>query len=320
MSKHAIMRMEKRHDQVIGKIENHHERKKEYYASNPDIDPARKHLNYYIMNPPTSYREEIKKRTDTAECKVRKDSVMFIDAFVSASPEYMEGLNPQEQQRYFKRAYQFFADAIGKDNVFAAVVHVDEKTPHMHLSFTPITEDGRLSAKEIMGNKTKMSQWQEDFYQYMLQGFPDLEPRKSVVDTGRKHIPTQLYKLATKLDAERKDLEEKLERVNLLNAKTKRKEIAELVQEMLPQIHSFSSSTKALTDELEQWREKASLLEENNEQMKRQLFEAERLARAAWNQADALREEIAEFKAFAPHVAAEIERLQSLDGDEWEMG
>ena len=32
---------------------------------------------------------------------------------------------------------------------------MDEKTPHMHLCFIPLTEDGRLSAKDIMGNKKK---------------------------------------------------------------------------------------------------------------------------------------------------------------------
>jgi len=313
------MRMEKRHTHVVEKIESHHERKKEQYASNPDIDAKRKHLNYHIIEPQESYREAIQKRTDAAQCKVRKDSVLFIDTFVSASPEYMEKLQLSEQKKYFDRACRFFEEAMGKNNVFAAVIHMDEKTPHMHLSFTPITEDGRLSAKEIMGNRAKMSQWQEDFYQYMLLDFPDLEPRKTAMETGRKHLPTQLYKLATKLDTERKKLEEKIEKVNLLNAKAKRKEIAELVQELLPQIHSFSSNTKALTDELEQWQKEATQLKENNEKMKNQLFEAERMARAAWNRVDTLQEEISDFKEFAPQIVAEMARWQNAEEDEWTM-
>jgi hypothetical protein len=32
---------------------------------------------------------------------------------------------------------------------------MDEKTPHMHLSFVPLTADGRLSAKDIVGNRKK---------------------------------------------------------------------------------------------------------------------------------------------------------------------
>ena len=45
----------------------------------------------------------------------------------------------------------------------SAVVHMDEKTPHMHLCFVPLTEDGRLCAKEIIGNKKKLTWWQDEF-------------------------------------------------------------------------------------------------------------------------------------------------------------
>ena len=42
------------------------------------------------------------------------------------------------------------ADKVGKQNIISAVVHREEKTPHMHLSFCPITKDNRLSAKDIL--------------------------------------------------------------------------------------------------------------------------------------------------------------------------
>ena len=35
----------------------------------------------------------------------------------------------------------------------SAVVHMDEKTPHLHLTFVPLTKDNRLCAKEIIGNR-----------------------------------------------------------------------------------------------------------------------------------------------------------------------
>ena len=44
-----------------------------------------------------------------------------------------------------------------KDTIISAVVHMDEKTPHMHLCFAPLTEDKRLSAKEIVGSKKKLT-------------------------------------------------------------------------------------------------------------------------------------------------------------------
>lgn len=41
----------------------------------------------------------------------------------------------------------------GAENILYVTVHMDEKTPHMHFGVVPITEDGRLSVKEILGNK-----------------------------------------------------------------------------------------------------------------------------------------------------------------------
>lgn len=47
---YAIMRFEKRKGGPASAIEKHHERKKERYASNPDVDTDRSHLNYQVMS------------------------------------------------------------------------------------------------------------------------------------------------------------------------------------------------------------------------------------------------------------------------------
>ena len=71
---------------------------------------------------------------------------------------------------------------------------MDEKTPHMHLSFVPITQDGRLCAKEILGNKKKLTWWQDEFWKHMVEKYPDLERGESASMTGREHIPQLLLK------------------------------------------------------------------------------------------------------------------------------
>jgi len=50
---------------------------------------------------------------------------------------------------------KFIKEEVGEQNIFAATVHMDEKTPHMHICFTPITVDDKLSAKTILGNQQK---------------------------------------------------------------------------------------------------------------------------------------------------------------------
>lgn len=70
--------------------------------------------------------------------------------------------------------------------ILSAVVHMDEKTPHMHLAFVPITQDGRLCAKEILGNKKKLTWWQDEFWKHMVDKYPDLERGESASRTGRE--------------------------------------------------------------------------------------------------------------------------------------
>ena len=51
---YAIMRFEKRKGGPASALERHHERKKEQYASNPDIDRERSRLNYHLVEPKSS--------------------------------------------------------------------------------------------------------------------------------------------------------------------------------------------------------------------------------------------------------------------------
>ena len=75
---YAILRFEKRKGGPASALEKHHERKKERYASNPDIDQERTHLNYHLVEPRQKYYGEIQSRIEKAQrknpkCKVRKD-------------------------------------------------------------------------------------------------------------------------------------------------------------------------------------------------------------------------------------------------------
>ena len=51
MAQHAILRFEKHKGNPARPLEAHHERQKEQYASNPDIDTSRSKYNFHIVNP-----------------------------------------------------------------------------------------------------------------------------------------------------------------------------------------------------------------------------------------------------------------------------
>lgn len=199
MPKYAILRFEKHKGHPAAPLEAHHERQKEKYASNPDIDTERTKYNFHIVKPQGRYYHFIKKRIEEAGCRTRKDSTRFVDTLITTSPEFFKGKSIKETQEFFQRAGDFLIDRVGRENIVSAVVHMDEKTPHLHLTFVPLTEDNRLCAKEIIGNRANLTKWQDDFYDYMVQKYPDLERGESASKTGRKHIPTRLFKQAIHL-------------------------------------------------------------------------------------------------------------------------
>jgi hypothetical protein len=191
---YAILRFKKCKSGGVSACYAHNERKKAAYKSNPDIDPVQKSNNYHLVLPKQTYHREVKRIIKAAGCKTRSNSTVMVETLITASPEFLCTLSPFEQQLYFQRALEFVESKIGKDQIIAATVHMDEKTPHMHLVFCPITLDKRLSAKAILGNQAQLSKWQDDFHAHMSEQWPELERGISAQLTKRKHIETWQYK------------------------------------------------------------------------------------------------------------------------------
>ena len=270
---YAILRFAKHKGGASKALSAHHERTKEVYASNPDIDPSRTVQNFHLVTPHWSYEQEIKHRIRMAGCRVRKDSVKFVDTLVTVSPEFAQAYEA-EMKEYFTRAFEFLKERIGEDNIISAVVHMDEKTPHLHLCFVPLTRDGRLSAKEILGNKKTMIRWQDDFYACMAERWPELERGTPAVETKRRHLTPQWYKTVTAMDRKLEQLEDTLNGINFLNAGKKREEAVAQLAELLPQIESFQTETQRLLDtialsqqerQFQQWKNDALRDELNQE-------------------------------------------------------
>ena len=244
---YAILRFAKRKGGAAKAIAAHNERTKEAYASNPDIDKSRTVQNYHLIAPRWSYGQEIRHRISMAGCRVRKDSVKFVDTLVTVSPEFAR-VHEAEMPEYFNRAFGFLKERIGEENIISAVVHMDEKTPHLHLCFVPLTKDKRLSAKEILGNKKAMIQWQDDFYACMAERWPELERGAPAVETKRRHLTPQWYKRVTAMDAKLEKLETALNGINVLNAGKKREEAVALLAQLLPEVESFQAETQRLRE------------------------------------------------------------------------
>uniref|UniRef100_UPI003FEE30FE MobV family relaxase n=1 Tax=Gemmiger formicilis TaxID=745368 RepID=UPI003FEE30FE len=225
----AILRFAKYKGPEIGNIEAHNERTKEKYASNPDIDVSRSKYNFHLIEPQGKYRAVAEKQIADAGCRTRKDSVRVVEALVTASPEFFKSRKRGEVREYFEHALRFIEKHQPKETIISAVVHMDEKTPHMHLSFVPLTEDKRLSAKEIIGNKKKLTWWQDEFWKHMVKKYPELERGESASETGRDHIPPRIYKEAVHLSRMKEQIMALMADTNLLNKKAKSEEMETLL-------------------------------------------------------------------------------------------
>ena len=255
-AQYAILRFAKYKGPEIGHIEAHNERTKEKYASNPDIDTGRSHLNFHLVTPERKYRAEAEKQIAEAGCRTRSDSVRMVEVLVTASPEFFKGKKQAEVKAYFTEALKFIEEHQPKDTIISAVVHMDEKTPHMHLCFVPLTEDKRLSAKDIVGNKKKLTWWQDKFWKYMVKKYPDLERGESVSETGRTHIPPRLFKEAVHLNRMKDQIIAILNDSNPFNKKAKAEELEVLlnkyipgVEEMRTKLKKYDKTYKELTEE-----------------------------------------------------------------------
>lgn len=95
--------------------------------------------------------------------KRRKDAVLAVEYVMTASPEWWETASEDQQKAFFDRSMEWLESKYGKENIVTASIHNDELTPHLSAFVVPVTLDGRLSAKEFIGNRTLMRQDQTTF-------------------------------------------------------------------------------------------------------------------------------------------------------------
>ena len=245
-AQYGILRFAKYKGPEIGHIEAHNERMKENYASNPDVKMELSKNNFHLIEPGGKYRAEAERQIAQAGCRTRKDSVRMVETLITASPEFFAGKKPREVKEFFEHALEFLKTKQGAETILSAVVHMDEKTPHMHLCFVPITEDGRLSAKDIVGNRKKLTRWQDEYWAFMVKKYPDLERGESASETGRTHLPPRIFKQATKLNRLEQKLRELLSSINPMNAKRVREEILRILDDYIPGVAELMTKTKAL--------------------------------------------------------------------------
>jgi len=166
-----------------------------YIQANVDAD--RKNLNEELSSLKGKVLEEaINERIKegyTKDRAIRKDAVKAVGVMLTGSHERMKEIEQDKNlfKEWKEENYRFACKEFGRENIVRFVVHRDEKTPHIHCVFVPITKEGSLSAKEYMKGKECMRGYQ-DRYGRVMERF-GLERGLPQEVTQAVHIPTKAY-------------------------------------------------------------------------------------------------------------------------------
>lgn len=255
---------------------NHIDRKVGSEHSYHNADPSRKELNRkYAPNKYCKFYfakavEERLKDGYKSDRKIRTDAVKYCTAILSGSHIDMKLIEKdnEKMEAWVNANYNFMASNYGSENIVRFDLHLDEKTPHIHCCFVPITTDGRLSAKEVMGNKKDMTKLQDNYAVAMKQ----FGLKRGLRSSKKKHETAQQYDARVK---------------NTLNPDQNTKLIA-LAQERVEQVirqpkvsdrlnidkfrdEAVASAKKLITNALKHQKKELAPFESENASLKREV-------------------------------------------------
>lgn len=126
-----------------------------------NADPTRKHLNKELIEFPESVdnrTQAIQYRIENAgiKRKIKDNQIRALQVMLSGSPEEMLRIQVENKINEWSRDnIEWLQETFGKDNVVSAVLHLDEKTPHIHATVVPIVTGERRKAESEKNNGKK---------------------------------------------------------------------------------------------------------------------------------------------------------------------
>lgn len=126
-----------------------------------NADPERKELNKEFITFPDGVENRtqvIQHRIENAGItrKIRENQVRALQVMLSGTPEDMQRIQKEGKiDDWCRDNIEWLQDTFGKDNVVSAVLHMDEKTPHIHATVVPIVTGERRKAKQEENNGKK---------------------------------------------------------------------------------------------------------------------------------------------------------------------
>lgn len=235
---------------AISKVGEHNLRQQ--FSDNVDQDRSKENL-YLVGSADLDVLEVVKSKLDGI--KYRKDANKVCNLVFSASHEEMKKI---DVEKWAIEINEYCEKKFGKENIVYSVLHRDELTPHLHISFVPIV-DKKLRSNVYFDGPAKLSRFRQEVYEINKKyGFKKDNPeKKAKAQAIAKHYQEvrEYEALDRKIDQEFKQLEE----LPKISFNTKK-----LIQEKTPTFHNLMKFAKGLKVNFKKLGEKYKAVKQEN--------------------------------------------------------
>lgn len=211
----------------LAQVGSHNKREKKAYNSNPDIKIELSKDNIEIVpltekyvkgfyNLTKDYKKEHEERMKTEREERKKTfnqmlnkskNVVADELLFTATHKFFDNMTREDIKEWADTCMEFVYNDLGykKEQVLHSVVHLDEKTPHIHCVVVPLvkkldkrtnTERYTISKKQYIKDKLQLSQLQDKYHKRLIEKNYDLE--RGIKGSDNEHLDVKEYKRVTK--------------------------------------------------------------------------------------------------------------------------
>ena len=261
--------------QSVAKMHNLREK----YCDN--ADPSKIDKNVVLLDrdirPWEFCKERIRSTGRYERNPPKRTAVKMYDLVISYSQE-SEKENPyMDVDDFIKTSFNWMKKNFGEENIYSAVVHFDEGTPHVHAMLVPITKDGRLCYRDLLGQPYLLRDAQTSIAKEMAHLGLQRGLEKSVAKPVEQKTYDALQKEALRDVVPTRDEQESeaeyMQRVNR-TFQVLRAQSTERTMKMQRKLDEVRTENKRLKESQRAF-EGVDLLMEENKKLKKDLREAD---------------------------------------------
>ncbi len=276
---YAIIRNANYKKDNLAGLYKHNERKNTNY-SNKDINKNNSFKNYSIKQCNTTYLNAIKilQKENNLQGRIIKTTNVACELIITSDKDYFKEIGEEETKRYFQTAYDFVSNYknLGEKYILSAKVHMDETTPHMHLTFIPVIHKkdkktgkqiDKIACSEYWKGKDSYRELQDNFYKYIIEHGFNLERGKT---SDSKHLNIETLKQITNYENIKYEItQEKIQPINTKNPELILKQNNELIKHTNKLKEQLSKSYMAI-NRVEKLEKENYMLKQENEELKKE--------------------------------------------------